>query len=181
MKEQYYLVSQLPDISAASEKANLPITEKYYRDLCSRFLEKEDLAVLESLSLEPPKDVVSTGSDFLDKWYDNERSLRYALVQVRAQKMKKDPGNIPVSINADIVQAARTAVGMNSPLSAEQYLYEYRLSVLNNLSPMNGFSVDAVFAYGIKLMLLERMKKFNKEKGTESYHKIYDAILGETI
>ena len=133
------------------------------------------------MTLEAPRECVKTGSDFLDKWYDNERSLRYALVQVRAQKMKKDPGNIPVSITADIVQAARTAVGMNSPLSAEQYLYEYRLSVLNNLSPMNGFSVDAVFAYGIKLMLLERMKKFNKEKGTESYHKIYDAILGETI
>ena len=30
-------------------------------------------------------------------------------------------------------------------------------------------------------MLVERMKKFDKEKGTDSYHKIYDTILGETI
>jgi hypothetical protein len=36
-----------------------------------------------------------------------------------------------------------------------------------------------VFAYGIRLMLLERIKKFNAEKGTDSYHKIYDTILGE--
>ena len=93
--------------------------------------------------------------------------------------IKKDVGTIPVSITADIVQAARTAVGMDSPLSAEQFLYEYRLSVLNTMQPLNGFSVDAVFAYGVRLMLVQRMKVFDKEKGTDSYHKIYDTILGE--
>ena len=179
MKEQYYLVSQLPDISSAGEKSTLPITEKYYRDLCSRFLDESDRAVLEKLSLEPPKNPEATGSDFLDNWYSFERSLRFALAQIRAQKMKKDVGTIPVSITADIVQAARTAVGMDSPLSAEQFLYEYRLSVLNTMQPLNGFSVDAVFAYGVRLMLVQRMKVFDNEKGTDSYHKIYDTILGE--
>ncbi|MBQ1949391.1 MAG: DUF2764 family protein [Treponema sp.] len=179
MKEQYYLVSQLPDISAAGEKSTLPITEKYYRDLCSRFLDEKDLAVLNNLSLLPSRELESTGSVFLDAWYSNERALRFALAQVRAQKMKKDAGSIPVSISADIVQAARTAVGMDSPLSAEQFLYEYRLGVLNSMQPLDSFSTDAVFAYGIRLMLLERIKKFDKEKGTDSYHKIYDTILGE--
>ena len=177
MKEQYYLVSQLPDIS--SERSVLPITEKYYRDLCSRFMTGRSLELLNKLSLEPSKMPESTGSSFLDAWYEHERALRYALCQVRAQKMKKDAGSIPVSITADIVQAARTAVGMESPLSAEQFLYEYRLSVLNNLQPLDTFSEDYVFAYGIKLMLVQRMKVFDKEKGSDSYHKIYDTILGE--
>jgi hypothetical protein len=177
VSKQYYLVSQLPDISAAGEKSTLPITEKYYRDLCSRFLDPEQISVLNILSLEAPKECLKTGSDFLDKWYEFERALRYALCVVRAQKMKKDAGSIPVSITADIVQVARTAVGMDSPLSAEQYLYDYRISVLNTLQPLDNFSVDYVFAYGIRLMLLERMKKFDKVKGTDSYHKIYDAIL----
>ena len=70
---------------------------------------------------------------------------------------------------------------MDSPLSAEQFLYEYRLSVLSNLQPLDIFSIDAVYAYGIKLLLVQRMKMFNREKGTDSYHKIYDTILGETI
>jgi hypothetical protein len=179
VKEQYYLVSQLPDISAAGEKSTLPITEKYYRDLCSRFLDPKDVKVLNNLSLTPSREAEATGSAFLDAWYSNERCLRYALAQVRAQKMKKDAGSIPVSISGDIVQAARTAVGIDSPLSAEQFLYEYRLSFLNAIQPMDSFSVDAVFAYGIRLMLLERIKKFNAEKGTDSYHKIYDTILGE--
>ena len=175
------MVSQLPDISAAGEKSALPITEKYYRDLCSRFFDAKQIEILNKLSLEAPKFPEPTGSDFLDKWYGFERALRYALVQVRAQKMKKDAGSVPVSISADLLQAARTAVGMDSPLSAEQFLYEFRLGVLNELQPMDYFSSDYVFAYGIRLMLLERIRKFNKEKGTDSYHKIYDTILGETI
>ncbi len=175
------MVSQLPDISAAGEKSALPITEKYYRDLCSRFFDAKQIEILNKLSLEAPKFPEPTGSDFLDKWYGFERALRYALVQVRAQKMKKDAGAVPVSISADLLQAARTAVGMDSPLSAEQFLYEFRLGVLNELQPMDYFSSDYVFAYGIRLMLLERIRKFNKEKGTDSYHKIYDTILGETI
>lgn len=181
MEKQYYLMSQLPDISAAAEKATMPITEKYYRDLCSRFLDKKQLSVLEGLSLEPPKTAVDTGSGFLDRWYDYERCLRYALLQIRAQKMKKEAGAIPVSCTADIVQAARTAVGMDSPLAAEQFLYEHRLGILNAIQPIDNFSIDAVYAYGIRLMLAQRMKRFDREQGTDSYHKIYDTILGETI
>ena len=181
MKQRYYLVAQLPDLSAAKEKSVLPVTEKYYRDLCSRFFDEKEMQVLNKLSLEPPKNPEKTGSTFLDCWFDFERSLRYALVQVRSQKMKKDAGSIPVSISADLIQAARTAVGMDSPLSAELFLFEFRLGVLDSISPMDYFSTDSVLSYGIRLMLLERIKKFNKEKGTESYHKIYDTILGEAI
>ena len=177
MKEQYYLVSQLPFISP--EKSTLPITEKYYRDLCSRFLEGKSKEILESLSLEPSKEPESTGSSFLDAWYEHERALRFALAQVRAQKLKKDLGLLPVSITADIVQAARTAVGMDSPLLAEQFLYEYRLSALEKFQPLDIFCEDYVFAYGIRLMLVQRIKAFDKEKGTASYHRIYDTILGE--
>ena len=36
---------------------------------------------------------------------------------------------------------------------------------------------DGYYRYGIRLMLLERMKKFDRVKGTESYHKIYETIL----
>ena len=86
-------------------------------------------------------------------------------------RTKGEPGT------GDIVQAARTALGMDSPLSAEQFLFEYRISVLNNLQPLDTFSTDYVYAYGIRLMLLERMKKFDRVKGTESYHKIYETIL----
>ena len=93
--------------------------------------------------------------------------------------MKKEAKDIPISSDGEVVQAARTATGMDSPLSAEQYLNEYRLGVLDKIAPLDIFSVDAVYCYGLKLMLAERMKKFNRDLGLASYHKIYDEILGE--
>lgn len=177
MGKQYYLVSQLPDISACTATSSIPITQKYYRDLCARFLDKEDLATLDTLSIEAPKAIIKTGSTFLDKWYEYDRCLRFALAQVRAAKLKKDIGMLPVSCTQDIVQTARTAVNMDSPLSAEMFLYEKKLSVLNDLQPLDYFSADYVFSYGVRLMLLERMKKFDKARGQDSYKEIYSSIL----
>lgn len=179
MGEQYYLVSQLPAIDDI-EGRQLPITEKYFRDLCERFLDKKSFDILENLSLEPPLEEKSTGSVFLDKWNDKERCLRLALAQVRALKMKKEVPMLPGTCTQDIIQTAKTAVGMDSPLAAEEFLNEYRMETLKTLTPLDGFSVDAVFAYGLKLMLASRMKLFDKEIGQASYHKIYDEILGDS-
>ncbi|MBP5251724.1 MAG: DUF2764 family protein [Treponema sp.] len=180
MEHLYYLVSQLPSFSLSDDSAQkLPITTEYFKDLCSRFMEGETAHTAATLSLEPPRNGQPTGSAFLDAWYAKERSLRYALAQVRALKMKKDSKDIPPASDGEVIQIARTAVGMDSPLSAEQFLNQYRLSVLDRIAPLDGFCVDAVFNYGLKLMLVERMKKFNRDEGLASYHKIYDEILGE--
>ena len=66
---------------------------------------------------------------------------------------------------------------MDSPLAAEQFLNQYRLSFLDGIRPADDFSVDAVYAYGLRLKLALRMKMFNADKGMVSYHKIYDSIL----
>lgn len=173
----YYLVSQLPNISGAEGKSALPLNSSSFRELCCRFLSEDEKLQVQGLSLVPPKEKSSTGSVFLDTWYEKERSLRYALAQIRAQKMKKDTSVLPSGVTADIVQAARMAVGMDSPLSAEQFLFDYRIRLLDEIRPLDSFSVDAVYAYGIKLLLVERMKKFDAEIGKTSYHKIYDNIL----
>ena len=61
-----------------------------FREVASRFIAPKEKAVLEGLSLVPPKELGKTGSAFLDVWYEKERNLRCALAQIRAQKMKKD-------------------------------------------------------------------------------------------
>lgn len=175
----YYLVSQLPNISLTEGKSNLPLNSSSFRELACRFISDQEKLTLNGLSLVPPKEPVSTNSVFLDTWYEKERNLRFALAQIRAQKMKKDTLPLPPGCTADIVTVARTAVGMDSPYSAEQFLYEYRTKLLDEIRPLDAFSIDAVYAYGIKLMLVERMRKFDMENGKASYHEIYDNILGE--
>lgn len=177
MSKQYYLVSQLPEFSVSGDKNVLPITYEYFYDLCSRFLDEKDMKILSGLSLEPPREAVKTGSAFVDSWNEKERSLRLALAQIRAVRMKKKFNAGNESIAPDAVQAARTASGMDSPLAAEQFLNQYRLSVVENMRPMDGFSSDAVFSYGLRLLLALRMKKFDAEKGMVSYKNIYNRIL----
>lgn len=177
MEHLYYLMAQLPSFNGNGEK--LPITTEYFKDLCCRFMSQKDAETAAKLSLEPPRDEVSTGSAFLDQWYGKERNLRLALAQIRALKMKKDAKDVSITTDGEVIQAARTATGMDSPLSAEQFLNEYRLGVLNKIAPLDGFSVDAVYNYGLRLMLAERMNKFNRDEGLDSYHKIYEEILGE--
>ena len=175
--KQYYLVSQLPSFVVSDDKTALPITEADFTELCSRFLDKTDQKILQELSLEPPREESKTGSKLVDEWNEHERSLRIALAQIRALNMKKKFDATGISLSPDAVQAARTAAGMDSPLAAEQFLNQYRVSVIENITPLDGFDTDAVFAYGIKLKLATRMKKFNAETGMASYHTIYDRIL----
>lgn len=180
MEHLYYLVAQLPAFSLNDDSSQrLPITALYFKDLCVRFMSEKSARLAENLSLEPPLEGVPTGSAFLDAWYEKERALRLALAQLRALKMKKDAKDLPLPNDGEAVQAARTAAGMDSPLSAEQYLNQYRVGVLDRIAPADGFSADAVYCYGLKLLLAERMKKFNKDEGLASYRKIYDEILGE--
>lgn len=180
MEHLYYFVAQLPSFSVTSESGKLPITTEYFIDLCKRFMPDKAKSVAEVLSLEPPKSFEPTGSAFLDTWYAKERDLRNALAMIRAVKMKKDTKDIPSVSDGEVIQAARTATGMDSPLSAEQFLNQYRLELLDKIAPLDYFSIDAVYNYGLRLMLTERMKKFNREEGMASYRILYDEILGET-
>ncbi|MCI5523893.1 MAG: hypothetical protein SO116_09965 [Treponema sp.] len=180
MEHLYYLVAQLPYFSVNDDSSvKLPITVEYFKDLCTRFMSAKDAEIAVNLTLEPPKELKETGSVFLDSWYAKERNLRLALAQIRALKLKKDTKDLPLTSDGEVIQAARTATGMDSPLSAEQFLNQYRMSVLDRIAPLDGFSVDAVYNYGLKLLLAQRMKKFNRDEGLASYHKIYEEILGE--
>lgn len=172
-------MSQLPSLSLIDEKSELPVTEEYFLELCSRFLDNKNYLVLTNISLEPPRNPCSTGSVFLDSWYGKERELRLALAQIRALKLNKKFDLECSSLSPDIVQAARTAAGMDSPLAAEQFLNRYRLCLIDELKPQDDFCIDSVLCYGLKLKLALRMKKFNTENGMASYRKIYNAILSE--
>lgn len=181
MSSQYYLMAQLPAFSINAGSL-LPFTEEYFTELCSRFLDAKSMKVLRTLSLEPARTLAKTGSGLVDGWYAWERNVRLALAQIRAAKLKKDfsVGIDGVSFSPDIILTARTASGFDSPLEAEEFLNSERLSALNSLTPLDAFSLDAVYAYALKFKLALRIKKFNKESGMESYRKIYDTILGES-
>lgn len=174
---EYYLVSQLPSLDGINENTPLPITQERFAELCQRFLGKKAQIELEKLTLVPPRNPERSSSALIEGWNEGERSLRLALAKIRAEKSGKsfDTGNR--SFAPALLQAARVAVETESPMEAEKFLNKYRLDFLETLRPMDSFSEDFVFYYGLKLKLIERIRKFDTESGEAAYRNIYDSII----
>ncbi len=174
---QYYLMSQLPSLDGIGDSSAVPITEERFNELCERFLSKKVLKSLGKLTLVPPREADKSGSAFIDSWNEGERMLRLALGGLRAGKLKKSFDTENESFSPLLLQAARTAVELQDPLAAEQFLNRYRLSFLESLRPSDPFCEDAVFYYGLKLKLISRIQNFDENKGREEYRNIYDSIM----
>ena len=173
---EYYLVSQLPSLDGVNENTPLPITSERFTELCERFLGKKAQAELEKLTLVPSRNPEKT-SALIEKWNEGERNLRLALAKLRADKMNKNFDAETQSFPAGLLQAARTAVEIESPMEAETFLNKYRLDFLETLRPMDSFSEEYVFYYGLKLKLIERIRKFDSESGEAAYRNIYGSIM----
>ncbi len=172
----YYLMAQLPALDGIGEAAPLPITEERFLELCESFLSPKMLDAVKGLSLVPPKISEPTGFKIIDTWNQNERMLRLALSDVRANKWGKNTENNDF-LPSEYIQIARAAVEIENPLEAESFLDGFRARILEDLRPMDAFSDDAVFYYGLKLKLTARIRLFDKEIGQKAYKDIYNSIL----
>ncbi|MBE7048487.1 MAG: hypothetical protein E7393_03840 [Ruminococcaceae bacterium] len=179
---EYYFMSQLPSLDGIDDHMSLPITEERFLELCHRFLGKKAQREMEKLSLMPPRVRENSGSALIETWNEGERNLRLALAKVRAEKMKKPFDIESKNISPELLKTVHTAVDMENPLEAEYFLNRHRLNFLESIRPMDIFSEESVFYYGLKLKLLSRMRRFDAEIGKALYKKNYDLIMnGERL
>ncbi len=174
---EYYLISQLPSLDGVSENTPIPITEERFTELCQQLLSKKALSELKRLSLMPTKIPEKSTSGLIEAWNDGERNLRLILAKLRADKLNKDFDSENKSLPVGLVQAARTAVEIESPMEAEKFLNQYRLDFLETLRPTDSFSVEFVFYYYLKLKLILRIRQFDTKSGEIAYRNIYNSII----
>lgn len=174
---EYYLISQLPSLDGLSDNMPVPITEERFYDICNRILGKKAQSELSRVSLVPSRTYEASGSDVMEAWNRGEQNLRLALGKVRADKLNKQFDTENRTFTADLLQVARTAVEMESPMDAELFLNRYRLEFLESIRPMDSFSEDFVFYYCLKLKLILRIRQFDAESGKSAYRNIYDSIM----
>lgn len=174
---EYYLISQLPSLDGIGENTPIPITEERFLELCNRFLGSKAAQKVMHLTLVPSPEGESSASPVIQAWNEGERNLRLALGKLRAEKMGKAfaPGN--KNFPPDLLRAAAVATEMESPLEAEHFLSQYRLNFLETLRPMDNFSEDFAYYYGLKLKLLLRTRQFDTQLGEAAYRNIYDSIM----
>lgn len=174
---EYYLISQLPSLDGITDNTPIPITEERFLELCRNFLSKKLLKEIENLTLVPSVDYEKSSSALIEEWNNGERNLRLALGKVRSDKMNKTFDSENKVLSSELVKVANTAIEIENPLEAENFLLQYRLNFLETLRPMDGFSDDFVCYYALKLKLIQRIKQFDAELGEAAYKNIYNAIL----
>jgi hypothetical protein len=185
----YYLAAQLPDLVFGQ---GAPMSSAAFRDLVQRLLGKKDSDMLDRLSLDPAdplsdpsrpayeQNAAPSGCGFIDDWREWERSLRLNLARNRALHLKRE-GDAPVDPPAHPSDAAAAALkaGMSdeSPLETEFFLDRARWNAIDHLQGITYFSRNTIYAYYLKLLLLERRKSFDTEAGFAEYKSLYASIL----
>jgi hypothetical protein len=125
--------------------------------------------------------VAKTRSKFTTKWIAWESALRFNLAKYRAQKLtpelKREGGSELPCLPTGAVSAAKAACAFESPLEAELFLDKARWDAIESLAGLNAFSETAIYAYLLKLLLMERRAAFTVEEGFTEYKGLYAAVL----
>jgi len=178
----YYLVAQLPYLKYLQEKK--PINSAVFKAMCLKYLSKSDVAALEycrlGISEEGEPLSVQQNSSFLNKWLKRERDLILTLAKLRAEKQKRtkfppSPENWQPSYEIEI--EARAISELDNPLEAELKLDRGRWEAVEKFAEGDYFGVNTVYAYLIKLLLIERRLSFKTEEGFDEYTALYAEIL----
>lgn len=186
MPAYYYLTAQLP---ALQYNAPIPMSSMAFIDLCKTKLSAADVPLLDLCTLDPDmrkteglsyaESAPPSFSPFIDGWRAWERTLRLNLARYRSQRLKREGVTSlePPEYPADAAAVAKAAVAFESPLEAELFLDEARWNVIEILQGLSYFSVNTIYAYLLKLFLLERKALFKTEEGFMEYKTLYTAIL----
>ena len=187
----YYLMSQLPYLLYGQKP---PMSSAAFKALAESLMEDGDADLMGHLFLDPDPfkagdegpsyadHAHSSGCKFVDRWRDWERTMRLNAARHRAIKTKRENAAPvePPSFPSDAASTAiKAVVGTESPLDAEILIDKARWHAIEVIAGhvLDPFHRDWVFAYYLKLVLLERYASFNTEKGFAEYKSLYASIL----
>ena len=178
MGSYYYLMAQLPFLTYEQKP---PMSSDAFKALCKPMLSEEDAALLPLLAIDPDIDDVSaTGCGFIDGWREWGRAFVFNLAKHRAVKIKREgmlTSEPPPYPQDAALAAAKAVTGDISPLEAEILIDKARWNAIDNLAGIDYFGINNVYAYFLKLLLLERRHAFNVETGFSEYKSLYSEII----
>jgi hypothetical protein len=162
-----------------------------FRDLAKSLLDGQDAALLDMVGLEPAPansgegpayadNAPASGSEFIDRWREWERGLRLNMARHRAIKTKRENGapvEPPIHPADAAAAAVKAVVATESPLEAEILIDKARWNAIEYLQGIDFFDRNTIYAYLLKLILLERRASFKTEEGFAEYKSLYASIL----
>lgn len=179
MSHYYYFAATLPTLQFG---AAAPMPSANFVELCERFVNGTELAALRAAVLSSPIGGAPSAclgvSPLLDGYYAWERSFRFALARLRAVKLNRSFATPLGGEDEAGAALARAAVQAGSPLEGELAIERARWAAIESLLGYDRFGFEAIAAYRLRLLSLERMASLEAERGEEGYRAVYAAILG---
>jgi hypothetical protein len=182
-------VAQLPYLIYGQA---VPMSSEAFKELATSLMSKRDAELLKTLRLEfwPPEDTDEqdsyakaakpSGSSFIDQWREWERVLRLNLAKLRSLKIRPEgatPAEPPAIPTDAAVTAAKAIAASESPLEAEVFIDRARWNAIESFQGNDYFGHNTIFAYLLKLLILERRASFQAETGFSEYKSLYASIL----
>jgi len=177
----YYFGATLPSLSW---RGAVPLGSEAFLERCAIHLSSRDLELVEAARPALPADGAfpppSRRSRLLAAYYRWELALRNELARLRAGRLGQPAEKHvrPGSVEWDGLRAAQAAFQAESPLEGELVIERERWNIVERLQVGHYFDVEALAAYGLKLRILERVARFEAERGKAAYGEVYDDILG---
>ena len=182
----YYFVPQLSSLVYGQPP---PMSSQAFKEKAATMLDEKDSGLLDMLGLDPPAPEAvrdgdspgakSAGCDFIDGWREWEKALRLNLARLRAAGMGREDESLPEAPvpPSSAAEAAARALDAETPLDGEVIIDKARWKAVEELQGSELFHRRTVFAYLMKLIILERQALFQAETGFSEYKSLYDSIL----
>ena len=169
-----------------------PMSSEKFKELANSQLSREDASFFKYLSLDiegyscidssdsaDPENCMITGCEFVDKWIGWERTLRLNLARHRSLKLYPNKETIDPPVVPDDAYAAAALVFTQdgSPLDGEILLDKARWNAIDLMTGNDYFHENNVYAYYLKLLILERRELFDAENGFAEYKSLYTQIF----
>jgi hypothetical protein len=161
-----------------------PMPSSAFAALCARSLSPGEAADLAGTSLDPPSGVeLGARTDrLIDRYWFREGVLRNELCRLRAQAIGTEPAKYlrPLSVQIaemEPIQTALRAFQAADPLAGEMELERSRWKWLDLEAALHAFDLDALYAYMLRLLILERIGSFREETGAAEYESTYKTVL----
>jgi hypothetical protein len=166
MDRYYYFVAQLPVLAFNREA---PVTESFFLEEAEKWLSPRDFSVLSHVSI-GDIDKSSRRHRVADEYTAFEWALRRDLAAWRrAQKQNQD-------YKPSVFSAAVLKEG--NPLEIETKLLQLRWDIIDDKIREHHFDLGYLILYFLQLQILNRLAKFDKEKGMEKFKQLYEVDNG---
>ncbi|MFH1868913.1 MAG: DUF2764 family protein [Candidatus Omnitrophota bacterium] len=153
----YYLAASLPYLILGKAQ---PLAKEDFLSECKKWLSASDFSRLESIDIES-LDITANDLPLLAGWKRFDMSLRTELADFRKKRRKEKERPAPASLK-DIFEK-------ENPLLMERAIAQKRWNFIEECEFGNHFDLNFLTLYFLKLQILERITKFDKEKGRDIF------------